>query len=583
MVTITRTSLFFAVEEFFETSVLQCNEILCSTSQVKMRRSDKSTTWRRHMKKMKSHSLGVLLVVLALLPVPGQSGEPPTSITTPDKVVSSIGTLEFKDGVPSKTTAEKVYNHLDFTYAFRAFTDTFKGVSMQAILEGFEAASIKDNEILLFSKLMDSESLFLTANADTVYYLGFVNLSNGPMVVETPPDALGTFDDMWFRWVIDFGRPGPDRGEGGKYLLVGPEYDGYLPEDGFYVAHAKTTRVVLLGRSFLTNDDPAPTVDVIKSNLKIYPYVPGGVGLPIARFLEGGVRLGRNAEPRTPVFHEGTGLSINTIPPNDFSYYKMLARLVQSEPAAVLDPELMGPIAAIGIKKGEDFKPDERMRRILTEAVAVANATGRTLGFAPRDQTWYFYKNSQWWNPLFTGGYNFETPLPEITKDGARPYPPTGYKQNDARTSFFYNATGITPAMAMRLTGVGSQYLFAIKDANGDYFDGSKTYRVTLPKNIPAAAFWSLTLYDNQTRSMLKTPQKYPRAGSQNYPSPAAEEAEDGSITVWFSPEQPVNAARGNWIQTEPGKGWVILLRLYSPLASFFDKSWRPTEIEPVK
>lgn len=511
------------------------------------------------------------------------SNETLKSITTPDKVETGIGTLEFKDGVPSKATAEKVYDNLDFTYAFRAFTDTFKGVSMQAVLEGFEATGIGDNEILLFSKLMDSESLFLTANADTVYYLGFVNLSDGPMVVETPPDALGTFDDMWFRWVIDFGRPGPDRGEGGKYLLVGPGYEGYLPKDGFYVAHSKTTRVILLGRAFLTDDDPAPTVDVIKSHLKIYPYAPGGVGLSIARFLEGGVQLGRNAQAQKPVFHEGTGLSINTIPPNDFSYYEMLDRLVQSEPAAVLDPELMGPIAAIGIRKGEDFAPNDRMRRILTNAVAVANATGRTLGFAPRDPEWYFYENSQWWNPLFAGGYNFETPLPKITKEGAKPYSPTGYKQNDARTSFFYNATGITPAMAMRLTGVGSQYLFAIKDANGDYFDGSKTYKVTLPKNIPAAAFWSLTLYDNQTRSMLKTPQRYPRAGSQSYPSPAAEEAKDGSTTVWFSPEQPDGVARGNWIQTDPKKGWVVLLRLYSPLEAFFDKSWRPTEIELVK
>lgn len=401
--------------------------------------------------------------------------------------------------------------------------------------------------------------------------------------METPPDALGTVDDMWFRWVTDFGRPGPDRGEGGKYLLVGPGYDGYLPEDGFYVSRSQTNRVCILGRSFLSDNDLAPTVKVIKENLKIYPYAPGGVGLSIARYLEGGVELGRNAEPAKPVYHEGTGLSINTIPPNDFTYYEMLNRLVQSEPAAVLDPELMGPIAAIGIKKGKDFAPDERMRRILTEAVAVANATGRTLGFSPRNPDWYWYENAQWWNPLFQGGYNFETPLPEITKDGAKPYPPTGYKQNDARTSFFYMATGITPAMAMRLTGVGSQYLFAAKDAKGEYFDGSKSYKVTLPKGIPAEAFWSFTLYDNQTRSMLKTPQKYPRVGSQSYPSPAAKESADGSTTIWFSPTQPEGVDRGNWIQTDPEKGWIVLLRLYSPMPAFFDKSWQPTDIELVE
>jgi hypothetical protein len=511
------------------------------------------------------------------------SAEDLASISTPESIETRIGTLEFPKGVPTPDTATAVYDNLDFTYAFRAFTDTYKGVSVQAILEGFEAAGVKDNEFLIFSELMDAASLFLTANADTVYYVGFIDLSNGPMILETPPDALGTLDDMWFRWVVDFGKPGPDRGEGGKYLLVGPGYDGYLPEDGFYIAHSRTSRVAVLGRSFLTNNDPAPTVKVIRDNLKLYPYVPGGVGMSIARYLEGGVKLGRNAEPKTPVFHEGTGLVINTIPPSDYSYFEMLNRLVQAEPATALDPELMGPVAAIGIRKGEDFAPDDRMKGILEEAVKVANATGRTLAMSPRDPEWYWYENLQWWNPLFLGGYNFETPLPEITADGAKPNPPTGYKQNDARTSFFYAATGITPAMAMRLPGVGSQYLFGTKDANGDWMDGSKTYKVTLPKGIPAEAFWSFTLYDNQTRSMLATPQKYPRAGSQSYPSPAAEAAEDGSITVYFSPEQPEGVARGNWIQTDPEKGWVTLLRLYSPMPAFFDKSWKPSEIEPVE
>jgi hypothetical protein len=273
---------------------------------------------------------------------------------------------------------------------------------------------------------------------------------------------------------------------------------------------------------------------------------------------------------------------VNTVPPNDYSYYKMLNDLVQAEPATVIDPELMGPIAAIGIKKGQPFAPDARMKKILTEAITLANATSRTLGFNPRDRDVYYYKNSQWWNPLFAGGYLFETPPPDITREGAKPFPPSGYRQMSARTAFFYVATGITPAMIMRLTKVGSQYLGSMKDANGDYFDGAKTYKVTLPKNIPAAAFWSFTVYDNQTRSMLVTPQKYPRAGSQSFPSPAAEANADGSTTVYFSPAQPGGVKRGNWIQTDPNKGWFLLLRLYSPLPSFFDKSWRPSEIELV-
>jgi len=132
----------------------------------------------------------------------------------------------------------------------------------------------------------------------------------------------------------------------------------------------------------------------------------------------------------------------------------------------------------------------------------------------------------------------------------------------------------------MRLTGIGSQYLLASVDANKQYLDGGKTYKVTLPKDIPEANFWSSTVYDNQSRSMLDTPQRYPRAGSQTYPSPAAEANADGSTTVYFGPKQPDGVKRGNWIQTMPGKGWFVILRLYSPLEPFFDKSWRPSEIE---
>jgi hypothetical protein len=186
-------------------------------------------------------------------------------------------------------------------------------------------------------------------------------------------------------------------------------------------------------------------------------------------------------------------------------------------------------------------------------------------------------------NFLFISGSEFETPIPMVTKEGVKPFPPTGYRTLNARTAFFYGVTGITPAMSMRLPGIGSQYLFALVDADKNYFDGAKTYKVTLPKGIPEANFWSFTLYDNQTRSMLDTPQRYPRAGSQSYPSPAAEADADGSTTVWFAPEQPEGVKRGNWIQTDPKKGWFTILRLYSPLEPFFTKEWRPSEIELVK
>ena len=517
----------------------------------------------------------------------------PSSITTPDRVESRIGTLEFKDGMPSSDTVAKVYDNLDFTHAFEAFVNTYQGVSVQAYRKSLVDAGMKDNEVLVFSDFMDSKSLILTGNADTVYVMGILDLTKGPMVLEVPPGLLGAVDDAWYRWVIDLGLPGPDRGLGGKYLIVPPGYDGPLPEGGFFTARAQTTLVLWFGRMFLEhNSSPKPVAETIRKFTKVYRYEAGGVGTPLADFLSGKVRLGRVAPPPETVFHEGSGKAINTIPPNDFSFYEMLNEVVQQEPATSLDPEMMGPLAAIGIVKGKPFAPDARMKKILTEAVAVANATARSLVMNPRDQGWVYYPGSAWVSPLFTSGYEFETPIPIIEgpvrdgqriPEGVKPFPTTGYRTLDARTFYFYSNVAMSPALAMRMTGVGSQYLYGTRDANKQYLDGAKTYKVSLPKGIPAANFWSLTLYENQSRSMLDTPQRYPRAGSQNYPSPAAEPNADGSTTVYFAPKQPEGIKHGNWIQTMSGKGYFVLLRLYSPLEPFFDKTWRPSEIELVR
>ena len=524
-----------------------------------------------------------VLAACAVLTLPHASVAQPPEIVTPDRIESRIGALEFNDGVPSQATAEKLYDHIDFTHAYETFVNTMRGVSIRAVHKGLMNIGVKDNEVIVFSELMDSKSLFLTANADTVYVIGVLDLTKGPMVLESPPGVLGTVQDYWFRWVIDLGLPGPDRGQGGRYLIVPPGYDGPLPQGGFYVAHSRTTRVLWFGRSFLANhSDPKPVVETIRKFTKVYPYEPGGVGTPIAEFLAGKAPLARPEAPPATVFHEGSGKVMNTVPPNDWTFYELLNEIVQQEPATSLDPELMGPVAAIGIVKGKPFAPDARMKMIMTEALAVANAASRTLLLRPRDPSWFYYPGSAWWNFLFETGYQFETPIPLITREGAKPFPATGYRTLDARTSFFYGITGITPAMAMRLTHIGSQYLLATLDADKQPFDGARTYKVTLPKGIPQANFWSLTIYDNMTRSMLETPQRFPRAGSQSYPSPAAVPDTDGSTMVYFAPEQPAGVARGNWIQTIPGKGWFVILRLYSPLEPFFDKSWRPSEIELV-
>ena len=166
----------------------------------------------------------------------------PPSLVTSDKVETRIGTLEFKDGAPSKATAEKLYDQIDFTHAYNAFMNSLSGVSIRAINQGLQSVEVKDNEVIVFNSLMDSKSLFLTANADTVYVFGILDLSKGPMVLEVPPKFLGAIDDQWFRWVTDLGLPGGDRGEGGKYLIVPPDYKGELPDGGFFVAHSRTIK-----------------------------------------------------------------------------------------------------------------------------------------------------------------------------------------------------------------------------------------------------------------------------------------------------------------------------------------------------
>jgi hypothetical protein len=514
------------------------------------------------------------------------SDETLKSLSAPDSVETRIGTLEFKDGAPSAQSAQTVYDTLDFTRALNVYNNSFRGASAYALRKGFHSIGADDNDIIIFSELMDSESLFLTANADTVYYVGTIDLTKGPMVIEQPANGLGTINDMWFTWVIDVGRPGPDRGLGGKYLIVGPGYDGPLPQGGYFVAHSKTSYVLYAMRAFIENgNDPKPAIANIKENLRIYPYAPGTYGTSIAEALEGKVRLA--AEPEIPQmkFIEGSHVAFNTIPPSDFGFFEMINENVQAEPADSYDVELAGQLAAIGIVKGKEFKPDDRMKKILADAAAVGSAAGRALNwrFGLAHPDWAYYPDSNWGNMLFQGGAYFETPPPAFEDGMFKPYPPTGARTLDSRIAFYYAYTLDSPAMIMRIPGVGSQYLMGFLDANGEPFDGAKTYKVTLPKGIPARAFWSLTLYDNQTRSMLKTPQKYPRAGSQSYPSPAAEAGADGSTTIHFGPEQPEGVAHGNWIQTNPEKGWFTILRLYSPLPAFFDKSWRPSEIELVK
>ena len=279
-------------------------------------------------------------------------------------------------------------------------------------------------------------------------------------------------------------------------------------------------------------------------------------------------------------FVNATGKSFNTVYPNDFGFWELMDELVQQEPPGAIDPDVLGLLASVGIVHGQAFEPDARMRKILEEAVVVGNATARTVTFAARPEEGFaFYPGSAWESALFVGGYDFLDPPPQITANGVVAAESDGARKLGSRTNFFYMATGITPAMCMRLTGIGSQYIYAMRDSQGVYFDGARNYRLTLPPDIPESRFWSVILDDCQTRSMLQTDQHLPRLGSQ---SGTVETNPDGSTDIYFGSDSCRAERSPNWLQTVPGKGWWTILRLYNPLQPFFDKSWRPSEIELV-
>jgi len=468
----------------------------------------------------------------------------PAEITTPDKVETRLGTLEFFDGAPSDATVQTVYDHLDFIHGVEVFLNTMRGASVVAFRQGAREAGFADGTIGIFETLMDSKSLFLTPNTETVYAVTWLDLKGGPVVVESPPNTLGLVDDFWFNYVTDLGNAGPDKGKGGKFLFLPPDYTGDVPQ-GYFAFTSPTYGNLLFWRGFQVNGDPKPAVENIKRHARIYP-------------------LAQVANPPQQKFVNLSGRAFNTIHANDVRFYEEVNQLVQEEPNEAMDPETLGLLASIGIEKGKPFAPDARMKHILTDAAAVGNATARAIIFASRLDGASLYPNSQWQVGFIGGSHEFQR---------------HGVRLLDARTRMFYYATGITPAMAAKMVGVGSQYAIAFRDAKGHYLDGGKTYRLHLPPNPPAKDFWSIVLYDNQTRSELQTDQQFPSINSQR---PDLQTNADGSVDLYFGPNAPAGKA-SNWVQTVPGKGWNTILRLYGPLEPWFDKTWRPGEIEAVQ
>jgi hypothetical protein len=489
-------------------------------------------------------------------PTPGFNNKIPESILTPDKVETRIGTLEFFDGIPNKKTADVLFDNLDNNRGQQVFLNGMPAASFQAGRIGHIALGQKKaNQLVIFDKLMDSNSLFLTGNAGTVYASSFLDLKrDGPTVVEIPAGTgPGIMVDAFTRNIIDMGPPGPHRGKGGRFLILPPgfneaDFKGIIPQGVYTVASSRSYSVWLLLRGFLKDGKPDYSSQLFRKGIKIYP-------------------LHTAAKPPKMEFIKGTGKPFNTVHSVNFKFYEELHAVINREPLTFLEPQLRGLFASIGIQKGTPFAPDARMKKILTQSAKLGNATVRALFWYERNKAEFLYKGSYWKRGMIGNSHEF-------LKDKG-----LAGRNIDARAQYFYMATFNSPAMVWKLIGRGSQYAFGYLDKDGKFLNGGKTYKLNLPGNAPAEKFMSIVVYDSQTRSMLQTAQPYP---SKNNKRDKMLRNKDGSLDIYFGPKAP-KGKESNWIQTVPKKGWFCLLRLYSPTEAWFDKTWRPGEIQLIK
>jgi hypothetical protein len=306
--------------------------------------------------------------------------EVPAGIAMPNQVNTRLGTLKFFDGFPDDASVKKLYDNLDFQRAVQAYLLALPAVSQVSNRNEILKLGPANTTVPIFENRMDAKSLFLTPNTETPYSWMWLDLKDGPVVLEAPPKVLGALNDMWFRWVVDIGLTGPDKGEGGKYLILPPGYNGDLPE-GYIVVKSPTFNLWAPWRSFVVDGDPKPGVDLVKQHTRVY-------------------RLADAANPPQMNFVNVSGKDFNTVAPADYLFWEYLNQVVQQEPSESLDPVTLGYYASIGIEKGKPFAPDARMKNILAEAATVGDATARANAFRMRQQQAFYYEGSSWQLPF---------------------------------------------------------------------------------------------------------------------------------------------------------------------------------------
>ncbi|HLK92824.1 MAG TPA: DUF1254 domain-containing protein [Polyangia bacterium] len=452
----------------------------------------------------------------------------------------------FESDFPTAETIAKAYDDADLYRAVQAYRFFYPTVSGLAIFKGNVAVGLEANRTFGY---LDTKPrhLILTANSDTPYGMVALDLRDGPMVIELPPGPLIVVAmDLNQRWVADLGLPGPDAGKGGQHLFVPPGHDKLLPV--WYHPWRATTNRVLVGLRSLPVGGDVPAALARIQQVKVHPLAPPADWTPPSW-----VNLTEKPQDTTPLKWETT-----------LEFWRELHEALESEPAYEPYRNEYGDLAVLGIAKGRPFAPDARMRSILERAAQLGNAQMRVESFADRRPERIVWPDRRWeWAALRFEDGNFNA--------GA-------YADLDARDKWFFQAIGASPAMFRRNPGAGSLYWLGLRDRTGAYLDGGKSYRLTVPLPVPAKLFWSVTVYDAETRCEVQTEQG--RAALRSL-FELKDGASGGSVDLHFGPRPPAGA-EGRWIQTIPGKGWFAYFRIYGPERPAFDGSWRPADFEAL-
>lgn len=461
-------------------------------------------------------------------------------------VETPLGPIEFENSYPAPEAVNKLFDALDFQRATQAYLWAIPAVSFTSFRKGWERDfGVYYNDFVIFDNFVDPQTLGYTANATTIYGVSFIDLRrDGLVVVEIPAGAaLGIIDDFWQRAVTDVGLAGPDRGQGGKFLLLPPSYEGEVPSEGYHVVRATMNDLNFIIRGLVQNGDVAGAVKTIRKT-RVYPF-------------------SKRSNPPASSFTSGSGKHADTLIPSDIEFWNRLSEFINNNPVEERDRFFLAMLKPLGIEKGKPFRPNDRQKKMLLQGVQAGEAIARSMLFEGhlRFETASKWKGTKWtWAVILEPDQETEH-----------------YSQIDERLHWFFGATYMTPAMALKKAGPGSQYIQTFKDADDKWLDGSHAYRLRIPPNAPAKDFWSVTVYDPATRSMLQNPANDVSLSSYD----KLRTNQDGSVDIYFSPEAPKGYS-SNWVQTVPGRGFFVWFRAYGPTEPFFDNSWSLKDIEKL-